>query len=1088
MKRTVCALILFVSLLSFHAALGQGVIINELFNSSTTDEWVELLVVQDSLDMRGWDLRDFSSGGVAQAPLVFTTNALWSSLRAGTIIVITRPEVVVTEDTDPSDYLLILKAGNALYFSGNPFQFAGGSDAIQIRDNAAAHVIGVSWGTANAGSIPAPKVHFTGASTSNSATVFNEDTLPELLLTTSWTQNNAGSSRGAGNTATNNAWIASLRARADGSGSASILPDTLHAGDVGPVAITYRRDTAFTITNLRIIVPAGFSWSQSVGDVAYTNMTATASVSGDTVYLLGVSFAADSTVITIAGLTAPDSTAFYPFRVQSQQAAYGDVAPTPRIVVFGRPEAIAAVKVNDANGVMLRLNQLVTVRGIVTVANEFGGPSYIQDNSGGLGIFGSSFSTAVAVGDEVVVSGIVSPFGGLSEIVSPLLHSIVSSGNPVEPLVLTAAQVATDGAGGLEQYEGMLVRLNAVNVIDDVGSGTWTSAHNYVLLDATDSTQLRIDNSTNLVGAPIPGGTFDMEGVVGQYITTLPYIGGYQVMPRTTADIISTGPIFATFPVESDIQSTGMTISWTTVNNGTSQLRYGATPQFELGYAGSTDPATTHSVVLGGLQPATVYYIQAFSVSGPDTSKASTLIACTASPVAASGAINVYFNKSVNTNIAWFQPALGNQNFPSRIIARIANARRSIDAALYSMSAAPGDDVAAALIAAKNRGVSVRVISEFDNSGGSGFALLAGNGVPMINDRFDPTNFGDGLQHNKFFVIDGRGGAPESVWVWTGSWNVTGEGSFNDYQNSVEIQDPALAAAYTLEFNEMWGSGTAVPNASVSRFGARKTDNTPHRFVIGGRSVECYFSPSDRTNAKIVSAINSAQHSVSFALLTLTRSDVAAALIAQKNAGRKVRGLMDNRTDTQSQYDGLLAGGVDMHLKTGPGLLHHKYGLIDAEYPYWNPVAITGSHNWTTSAETKNNENTLVIRDGNIANQFLQEFAARYYQFGGTDSILVGVEEINPAVPAQFSLSQNYPNPFNPATVIEYAVPAGVRDAVTLRVYDVLGREVATLVNGQQTPGTYRAAFDGRSLASGVYFYRLSAGGFVAQHKMLLLK
>lgn len=1071
------------ALLTVLPAFGQTVVINELFNSGGTDEWVELLVVQEPADLRGWDLRDFSSGGTAQTPLEFTNNTLWANLRAGTLIVVTRPEMTVTEDTDPSDFLLVIKAGNGLYFSGNPFQFAGASDALQLRNASDVHIIGVSWGTANSGSIPDPKVHFSGTSTSNTSISFNEDSVPELTSTANWTINNSSSTRGTGNTVLNSAWISSLRARADGSGSASIHPDTLTGGATGPVTIVYRPDTAFTITDLRIIVPAGFGWSRTAGDVTAADLTATLTVTDDTITFSGVIFTADSTTVTIAGMTAPDSTAFYLFRVQSRQNAFADVAPLPRIVVFGQAEPIAAVKVNDANGVMLRVNQLVTVRGIVTVANEFGGPSYIQDNSGGLGVFGTSFSTAVAIGDEVIVSGIVQPFSGLSEIVSPVLHEIVSTGNVVQPLVVTVGQIAGDGAGGLEEYEGLLVRLNAVSV---GGAGTWGANTNYPLFDETDTTQIRIDNTTNIVGTPIPAGAFDLEGVVGQFITTLPYIGGYQVMPRTTADIIATGPIIATFPVESNIQSTSLTIGWRTVNPGTSQVRYGVTPAFELGVAGTTDPATTHAVVIGGLQPATVYYLQAFSVAGGDTSRATTLIASTAAPAAATGEINVYFNKSAYTPIAWFQPALANQNLPARIINRIAGARRSVDVALYSLSAAPGDDIASALIQARNRGVSVRVICEYDNRNSAAFTQLADNGVPLITDRFDPVNDGAGLQHNKFFVIDGRGGAPESTWVWTGSWNPTGEGTFNDYQNAVEIQDPALANAYTLEFNEMWGSATDVPSAAASRFGSRKTDNTPHRFLIGGRAVECYFSPTDRTTARIVGAIQEAQHSVGFALLTLTRAELATAIVAKKNAGLGVRGVLDNGTDTGTQYPYLVTNGVDVRLKTGSGLLHHKYALLDAEYPYWNSVTVTGSHNWSNSAENSNNENTLLIRDGNIANQYLQEFAARYYQFGGTDSILVGVRETGAPVPAAFALTQNYPNPFNPVSTFEMRIAKWTHVNVT--VYDLLGRAVATLLDDRRGPGVYSVSFDASHLSSGTYFYRMTADGFTAQRKMLLLK
>ena len=686
------------------------------------------------------------------------------------------------------------------------------------------------------------------------------------------------------------------------------------------------------------------------------------------------------------------------------------------------------------------------------------------------------------------MSGLVQPFSGLTELVNPILHSIVSSANTTEPVLVTASQIANDGAGGVEMYEGRLVRMNGVAV---TGSGSWGANTNYPLIDATDTTQLRIDNNTNLVGAPIPASSFDVVGVVGQFINASPYIGGYQVLPRFTSDILSTGPIFVAFPVESDISPTSLRITWQTLKNGTTRVRYGKMPSFELGVAGNDTLRISHSVRLNGLDPATVYYIQAYSVSAGDTSVASTLIASTASPAQTTGAINVYFNKSVNTDLARPQPALGNQDLVSRVLARITNARRSIDVALYSLSSTPGDNIATALVGAKNRGVKVRVICEYDNKNTNAFNSIIGNGVPLIDDRFDAVNFGAGLMHNKFFVIDGRNGAPESVWVWTGSWNPTDPGTNNDYQNAVEIQDAALAGAYTREFNEMWGSSTDIPNASSSRFGARKTDNTPHRFIIGGKSVECYFSPSDRMTSHIISTINAAQHSVGFALLTLTRTDIRSALIAQKTGGRKVRGILDNNTDSGSQYNNLLAGGVDVRLKSGTGFLfHHKYGIFDAEDPIWNSVTITGSHNWTSSAENSNNENTLIIQDAVVTNQYLQEFAARYYQFGGTDTIRVDVEEADPRLPSAFSLSQNYPNPFNASTKIQFQLPVSGR--VTLKVFDILGREVTTLVNEQRNAGKHEVEFGPTNVASGVYVYRLEVSALtgvnVLLKKMLVLR
>jgi hypothetical protein len=100
--------------------------------------------------------------------------------------------------------------------------------------------------------------------------------------------------------------------------------------------------------------------------------------------------------------------------------------------------------------------------------------------------------------------------------------------------------------------------------------------------------------------------------------------------------------------------------------------------------------------------------------------------------------------------------------------------------------------------------------------------------------------------------------------------------------------------------------------------------------------------------------------------------------------------------------------------------------------------------------------------------------------------VVTSVAENRVTLPAHFELDQNYPNPFNPSTTIRYSVPTAGR--VVMKIYNVLGQEVAALVNTQQSAGTYNVVFDASRLASGMYFYRISSGNFVQVKKMLLLK
>jgi len=89
-------------------------------------------------------------------------------------------------------------------------------------------------------------------------------------------------------------------------------------------------------------------------------------------------------------------------------------------------------------------------------------------------------------------------------------------------------------------------------------------------------------------------------------------------------------------------------------------------------------------------------------------------------------------------------------------------------------------------------------------------------------------------------------------------------------------------------------------------------------------------------------------------------------------------------------------------------------------------------------------------------------------------------------LPTNFALQQNYPNPFNPATVINYSLPRS--NMVSIRVYDVIGNEIANLVNEEKPAGRYSVNFNASNLSSGVYFYRMQAGSFVETKKLILLK
>ncbi len=799
----------------------------------------------------------------------------------------------------------------------------------------------------------------------------------------------------------------------------------------------------------------------------------------------------DSIVIKISNVTATDSTDEFNVNILTSTNGinYNPINILPKTLVYGSPRSIASIKTKEPNGVATYTGKWVVTKGVVTVANEFGSPSYLQDNTAGLAVYDYSVSDNVIIGDEIVVLGKVSPYYELFELSPASLLEKTAEGVPFDTLTLTIPEVLSQNQNSFEPYESRLIKINSIDKVlttNNAPASTWAvtgSGTNYNLVSGSDTLEVRITAGTDLVNLAVPTSKFSIVGALGQYKTF------YQLLPRSYKDIIieGNGPqIVSGIPYESSIKYNEITFRFKTDVPGTTIINYGETKSYG-NIISDENKVIDHQITLTGLLPSTIYYVKIGTSNNGDTTYTPNYIVETASSNS-SGIMNVYFNHSVDNSVSSGENAQV-VNISQKLIERINAAEYSVDAALYSLSGTVGANVASALVSAKNRGVKIRVIGEYDNRNTVPWSTLSNAGIPVIFDNYDSKNAGNGLMHNKFYIFDNRDTSGTNDWLWTGSWNATDPGNNNDAQNVIEIQDKSLANAYRIEFEEMWGSTGDLPNSANSKFSVDKTDNTPHYFSIAGIPVEVFFDPTDNTTLQIGKEFQKAKSTINVAMLTFTRNDLAQILINKNNSGEKIHVILDNNTDTGTDFFYLQNNGVDVLLKGNAlvGSLHHKYAVIDADNFSLDQTVITGSHNYSSSAENYNNENTIIVHNNRIANLYLQEFKSRYIEAGGTDQIsITDVKEDHSSIPNDFSLEQNYPNPFNPSTIIRFEIPKTQK--VQLKVYDVLGKEIKTLYDEIANPGVITVNFDGSGLASGLYIYRLKTEEFTASKKMLLLK
>lgn len=283
----------------------------------------------------------------------------------------------------------------------------------------------------------------------------------------------------------------------------------------------------------------------------------------------------------------------------------------------------------------------------------------------------------------------------------------------------------------------------------------------------------------------------------------------------------------------------------------------------------------------------------------------------------------------------------------------IDSAKLSVDIAIYSLSL---NSVRDALIDAHNRGVQVRMVMESDNLERSDPQILKDAGIPILGDRRE------GLMHNKFVVIDNSE-------VWLGTMNFTNSGTYEDNNMMMQIRSIKIAENFTKEFDEMFNEDL---------FSDSILAETPNpRVTIDGTPVDTYFSPDDGVQAILVDILDTAQESIYFMAFSFTADPLGEVIRNRAREGVTVAGVMDDEqvaSNAGTEFDPFGQAGLDVYRDGNAGQMHHKIIILDEN------IVIFGSYNFSNSAETRNDENLLVIYNEEIAKLFVAEFQRVYEQ------------------------------------------------------------------------------------------------------------
>jgi len=288
----------------------------------------------------------------------------------------------------------------------------------------------------------------------------------------------------------------------------------------------------------------------------------------------------------------------------------------------------------------------------------------------------------------------------------------------------------------------------------------------------------------------------------------------------------------------------------------------------------------------------------------------------------------------------------------------ISQAKSTLDIAAYELN---NETITKAISQAKSRGVQIRIVTEHSNRQEAPLQKLEQQGIPVEDDGAENR----GLMHDKFLIIDGQV-------LGMGSMNFTRNCTQRNNNNFVfwdSHQDPAIAQLidnYQIEFEQLWSG----------KFGPMKVPQTPYPKIQlkDGTVLETYFSPENQPLTALENTLANAKQSVDILAFSFTAKALEKILQEDIARGVAVRGIFEHKQNsTYSSFLRLSALGGDIREDTNLYMMHHKVLLIDRDSDA--PSLVFGSFNFSLGANTRNDENLLIVHNNKAMSQsFGQEF------------------------------------------------------------------------------------------------------------------